>query len=514
MQEQTFDILGISEVDIEYFDEMKPYSIKGYKTFFPLPRPGTSTKRLLCFVKDSIEVTQRTDLMSEFLSTVWLEVRTKSQKILINVTYREFSDLTKKGQLTINEQIERLKILHLQLQKASKEGLIVILGDMNINLEQWEDSTYYLKKIAEEYQLLIGQCGLELLDFGITWSRNHKNGKVVKSAIDHALTNKPMSIKKYFKSEISYSDHSLICVDLRVHVAKTHKDTTISRDYRKLRSNPLFFLNGLAKIKWELPVYMEDIDDMEQFWSAHINECLDFAAPWKSKKFKLKRYQLPKEVQSEVLKQKELSKRHKMNIHNGQVDAELESQYKKHRNYCNKLIKKAVKEKNGENITNMSNVKQVWSSLNSILKPENCARKSIKIQVDNNIIKDPQLLAEEFNAYFNKKIENLVEGIKKKPNEDPFIQLNEKMTDSNLKFKLKTVSEYEVMKILKSLKTKQSFGCDGITLEILKLGVNVLVVPLTYIVNYSILTGKYPSRWKISKIFPLHKKGDRGSLKN
>ena len=70
------------------------------------------------------------------------------------------------------------------------------------------------------------------------------------------------------------------------------------------------------------------------------------------------------------------------------------------------------------------------------------------------------------------------------------------------------------MKILKSLKTKQSFGCDGITLEILKLGVNVLVVPLTYIVNYSILTGKYPSRWKISKIFPLHKKGDRGSLKN
>lgn len=41
-----------------------------------------------------------------------------------------------------------------------------------------------------------------------------------------------------------------------------------------------------------------------------------------------------------------------------------------------------------------------------------------------------------------------------------------------------------------------------------------MAVPLTYIVNFSILTGKYPTNWKIAKIFPLHEKGDRNSLKN
>ena len=41
-----------------------------------------------------------------------------------------------------------------------------------------------------------------------------------------------------------------------------------------------------------------------------------------------------------------------------------------------------------------------------------------------------------------------------------------------------------------------------------------LVVPLTYIVNSSITTGKYPSLWKIAKVIAVHKKGDKKLLKN
>ena len=82
--------------------------------------------------------------------------------------YQEFSDLTSKGQMSIIEQLERLKLFHLQVDKVSKEGSILVIGDMNINLEQWDDSKYYLKKLAEEYQSMIGECGLELIDFGIT----------------------------------------------------------------------------------------------------------------------------------------------------------------------------------------------------------------------------------------------------------------------------------------------------------------------------------------------------------
>ena len=79
---------------------------------------------------------------------------------------------------------------------------------------------------------------------------------------------------------------------------------------------------------------------------------------------------------------------------------------------------------------------------------------------------------------------------------------------------MKTVHESEVLKILKSLKPKKSYGLDGISSEILKLGAEALKVPLTYIINFSILTGKFPSKWKVAKVIPLYKKGEKSSLKN
>ena len=65
IKEQSCDVCSFSEVDIVDFDEKKPFSIEGFKTFFPLKRTGTNTKRLICLVKVGIEAKQRDDLMSE-----------------------------------------------------------------------------------------------------------------------------------------------------------------------------------------------------------------------------------------------------------------------------------------------------------------------------------------------------------------------------------------------------------------------------------------------------------------
>ena len=97
---------------------------------------------------------------------------------------------------------------------------------------------------------------------------------------------------------------------------------------------------------------------------------------------------------------------------------------------------------------------------------------------------------------------------------DPLSRLKNKFQAKDLKFKLKTVSEYKVLQILKQLKSKKSFGHDGISSQVLKIGAKILVIPLTYIINTSILTGKFPTNWKIAKVTPLYKKGDKKVLKN
>ena len=95
MINEEIDIIGISETDLPNFDEKKPYSLMGFKTFYPLQRQEKNIKRLLVFVKQDVEVEERKDLMSKDISTVWLEYRPhKGKKFLICLCYREFNPLT------------------------------------------------------------------------------------------------------------------------------------------------------------------------------------------------------------------------------------------------------------------------------------------------------------------------------------------------------------------------------------------------------------------------------------
>ena len=177
------------------------------------------------------------------------------------------------------------------------------------------------------------------------------------------------------------------------------------------------------------------------------------------------------------------------------------------------MITKEVKRKNGENITSDSNMKDIWKCIKIVQNPEATSINKLKIEVDGKKIEDPQKLADEFSDFFVEKVQKLNAGIIR-TDIDPLALLKEKMKSSNITFKIKTVSESVVYKLLKDLKAKTSYGHDGITAEILKLGADVLKVPLTFIVNTSINNSEYPSYWKISKMIALFKKGSRYDMKN
>ena len=74
-------------------------------------------------------------------------------------------------------------------------------------------------------------------------------------------------------------------------------------------------------------------------------------------------------------------------------------------------------------------------------------------------------LADTFNSFFIKKIEDLKEGINKDLIEDPLTKLKEKMKDYKLQFSLKTVSTSKVSKTMKQMKKKKSSVIDGLSQE-------------------------------------------------
>ena len=164
IEDEEIDIIGVSETDLYDFNEQKPWTLKGFKTYWPLKRTEKNVKRMLCFVKEDIEVSERQDLMSPNISSIWLEYKTADgNKILICLTYREFNPCTGDKEIDVTskyEQLVRLEELSQQVEKATKEcSRVYILGDLNIDLKKWNDKDYYLKKIAEEYQTMMGING-------------------------------------------------------------------------------------------------------------------------------------------------------------------------------------------------------------------------------------------------------------------------------------------------------------------------------------------------------------------
>ena len=74
----------------------------------------------------------------------------------------------------------------------------------------------------------------------------------------------------------------------------------------------------------------------------------------------------------------------------------------------------------------------------------------------------------------------------------------------NAPLKFKPVTEEEIKKVIKSIKTN-ACGVDKISAHFLKLSITHIAKPLTNIVNSSFMDKIFPSRWKMALVKPLPK---------
>lgn len=84
-------------------------------------------------------------------------------------------------------------------------------------------------------------------------------------------------------------------------------------------------------------------------------------------------------------------------------------------------------------------------------------------------------------------------------------------SDNELNFK---ITHDEIIKAGLKLKNNKAPGIDGIRNEMLKEGIFVLAPALCELFNSIYESGKFPSKWRLSTLTVLHKKGDKSEPKN
>ena len=81
-------------------------------------------------------------------------------------------------------------------------------------------------------------------------------------------------------------------------------------------------------------------------------------------------------------------------------------------------------------------------------------------------------------------------------------------------FFFQRINVQKVIKLLKTIDVGKATGLDKIPNRLLKIVADVVAPSLTGIFNQSLLTGIFPSDWKLAKVSPIFKNGSKSDLNN
>ena len=182
--------------------------------------------------------------------------------------------------------------------------------------------------------------------------------------------------------------------------------------------------------------------------------------------------------------------------------------------YC-KILKSTIeisKKKYFDSLIHKSNnkTKMVWHLVKTTTNKNNSNNKITSLSINGNLIDDPVTITNSFNLFFS----TVTQSAAFAPLDEDFLNnsLPNQIQDTLVHFQATTTNE--INKVIKSLKSKNSYGYDEISTIILKNSAPYILSPLTFIFNKILTLGIFPDRMKYSIIKPLHKKGSNKELGN
>ena len=132
-----------------------------------------------------------------------------------------------------------------------------------------------------------------------------------------------------------------------------------------------------------------------------------------------------------------------------------------------------------------------------------------KINLDGNDITNSADISDAFNSYFTSIGETLANKIPNS-NVDPVSYI----LPTNTIFSFEEIGMCTVNSLLKSINVNIATGPDNIPGRLLKIAADILSPSLTEIFNRSLSKGLYPSDWKIAKVLPIFKNGEKYDRSN
>lgn len=467
-----------------YNDESTLYIPEGYELASIYCRSKITHGGVAIFVNKKYNLHYNTISVEKFCKEEEFEIVAlsfpKVKLILVSVYRTPVSDVN-----VFSEQIEKLTTF---LEKY-KNYKIVYVGDINIDIrDKCQQVNFFLNTLKS--------CNL----YCINDQPTRQN-----SCLDNIITNIKTNNLVYGVVETMLSDHRGIW--LLIESENLEKQTTTH--FKNFRLLGIVNINNLRHklsiFDWEVLYQGDDINNIFSIFMNILANILKDSCPRVCKKvnnnvsgksFKLTKWYTP---HLQALRNTLMVLYNRCKLGNS-VDHE---NYRLARKQYRAEIQLAKKKANDRYIEMSNNkCKAAWKIINSLSGIQK-GRKAVPIS--------PNVL----NNYFVNSTNNVT------GNE---ILLNDNNTDMtknilqhyipeqhNMSFKWTRVTSLEIYSIVAKLGSSHSEDFYGFSNFIFKSIIDIIVIPLTYLINLMLSVGVYPESLKITLVVPVYKKGDKKS---
>ena len=486
IKEESINICCIQECEIE---PDYPENLLTFRDYRIEIETNTMKSRCCIYLNNSISYTRRKELEGINNHIIVVDLDLKEKYRLINI-YRTFAP---QGGVSPSDKFDVQINLISSAVVDSPNRIPLIVGDFNLDYNKIFNSEYQHKLLYQKLTNTFENLNLiQLVEFN-TWSRLI-NGILKTSTLDHVYTNDHTIINHLssFKPEIG--DHN--CVIFSINDTMMIPPPILKRDWRRYSKNLLE--QKLSQCKFET-----GIDSVQELWNSFENEIINIVdelvplVPFTNNY--VASSSTPKYLTSKINKRRRLLKRFR------QTHCNI---LKRNINVLNYEIKSdilSIKKKNVRRAIVPGNSKSLWSAV-KIAKDVNSPTFPNKMFHNNTEITRADL-PDAFAIHFRDKVALIVSENKV---DDNVYNGKQKIKDNCMNF----MTPNNVIDAIKTIKIKNCEGYDRIPQRILVDGIKYLAPPLIELFNMIYHKCEIPEQWLVSKIIPVHKKGNSTHIDN
>ena len=152
-------------------------------------------------------------------------------------------------------------------------------------------------------------------------------------------------------------------------------------------------------------------------------------------------------------------------------------------------------------------MKEAWKAINKLLNKRSKSSNIDCLRESGSETVHKKDFSNAMNSFFCSLGKDLAGKIDPAPN--LLLAGDFEINKHKATFRLRTSEVQEIRDAFATVKTAKSFGTDNISSYFLKLALPFIENSLAFLFNTSIETSRFPDSWKVARVTPIFKDGDK-----